>query len=185
MLDPLPPPPEALQRLVQPLAEYLSLPSLQYHIHEVLGAFALYQFVQSVISPAISSWLFPKIYPNFSRRTKLSWDVHVVSLVQSTLINTVALWVMFVDEERNTMNAGERVYGYSGACALVQALATGYFLWDLIVSTLHIKTFGVGMWFHAVSALWVFSLGFVSIFLYNAVPDISGRELTFLFRDHS
>lgn len=83
------------------------------------------------------------------------------------------------------MNAGERVYGYSGACALVQALATGYFLWDLIVSTLHIKTFGVGMWFHAVSALWVFSLGFVSIFLYNAVPDISGRELTFLFRDHS
>ncbi|EEP82448.1 conserved hypothetical protein [Uncinocarpus reesii 1704] len=160
MLDPIPPPPEWLQKLVQPFAEYVSLPSLQYHIHEVLGAFVLYQFVQSVVSPALSTWLFPKIYPNFPRRTRLNWDVHVVSLVQSTLINTLAIWVMFADKERSTMNAGERVYGYSGACALIQALATGYFLWDLIVSTVHVNVFGIGMLFHAVSALWVFSLGF-------------------------
>ncbi|EAS32492.3 uncharacterized protein CIMG_03516 [Coccidioides immitis RS] len=160
MLDPIPPPPEWLQNLVRPFAEYVSLPSLQYHIHEVLAAFVFYQFVQSVISPALSSWLFPKIYPNFPRRTKLNWDVHVVSLVQSSLINAVALWVMFVDEERKSMSAAERVYGYSGSCALIQAMATGYFLWDLIVSTLHVRIFGIGLLFHAISALWVFSLGF-------------------------
>jgi len=69
---------------------------------------------------------------------------------------------MFADKERKAMTSAERVYGYDGACGMVQALATGYFVWDLIVSTVHVKTFGIGLWFHAISALWVFSFGFVS-----------------------
>lgn len=60
------------------------------------------------------------------------------------------------------MTSSERVSGYSGTCGLVQAMAVGYFIWDLIVSTRYIGVFGIGLWFHAVSALWVFSLGFVS-----------------------
>jgi hypothetical protein len=82
--------------------------------------------------------------------------------VQSTLINVLALWVMRVDTERSGMTSGERVYGYTGAGGLVQAMAAGYFLWDLMISTIHFKIFGPGLWFHAVSALWVFSFGFVS-----------------------
>ena len=85
-----------------------------------------------------------------------------MSLVQSLLINTLALWVMFVDEERKAMSAVERVYGYTGGCGLIQGLATGYFVWDLIVSTRHLKTFGPGIWAHALAALTVFSFGFVS-----------------------
>ena len=57
----------------------------------------------------------------------------------------------------------ERVYGYTGASGLIQAFAAGYFIWDLIVSTRHIGIFGLGIWAHAVSALCVFSFGFVSI----------------------
>ena len=162
MLDPLPPVSEWLREWSTPLAEYLSLPSLPYHSHEVILAFAFYQFIQSVVSPKLSARLFPKFYPNFNKRTKLNWDIHVVSLVQSTLICIVALWVMYADEERKSMTAGERVYGYSGGCALIQAMAVGYFIWDLIISTRYINIFGIGLWFHAVSALWVFSLGFVS-----------------------
>lgn len=62
------------------------------------------------------------------------------------------------------MTSGERVYGYTGAGGLVQAMAAGYFLWDLMISTVHFKIFGPGLWFHAISALWVFSFGFVSCF---------------------
>lgn len=69
------------------------------------------------------------------------------------------------------MNIDERVHGYTGAIGLVQALATGYFIYDLIVSTLHINLFGVGMLFHAISALCVFSLGFVSPSLSVFTPD--------------
>ena len=57
----------------------------------------------------------------------------------------------------------ERVYGYTGASGLIQAFAAGYFIWDLIVSTRHIGIFGLGIWAHAVSALCVFSFGFVSV----------------------
>lgn len=161
MLDPIPPAPEWLQSLVRPLSNHLSLPMLPYHIHEVLFFFILYQFIQSIVSPWLSTRLFPKIYPTFNRRNKLNWDIHIVSLVQSVLVNAVALWVMFVDEERKGMTGpGERVLGYTGACGLVQSMAVGYFVWDLIVSTLHIGDFGIGLFLHAVSALTVYMFGF-------------------------
>ena len=81
-------------------------------------------------------------------------------MVQSCIINTLALWVMFADEERKDMNATERVYGYTGACGMIQGLAAGYFLWDVVVSTRHFKIFGWGVWAHAVSAFFVYSFGF-------------------------
>ncbi len=165
MIDPLAPPPPWLVSLTEPLAEALYLPTLPYHIHEVLFAFVLYQTTQSIISPVLSTYLFPSIYPKLTRRTRINWDVHVVSLVQSCLINTLALWVMFTDEERYGMknSAIERIYGYTGASGLIQGFATGYFVWDLVVSTRYLKIFGPGILAHAVTALAVFSLGFVSI----------------------
>ena len=85
----------------------------------------------------------------------------MVSMVQSCLINTLALWVMFTDEERKGMDVLERVYGYTGGCGMIQGLAAGYFLWDFVLCTVHYKVFGFGLWAHAVSALVVFSFGFV------------------------
>lgn len=161
MLDPIPPPPAWLRGLIEPWAVYFNLPGISDHIHEILLAFAFYQLVHSYLSPLLSSWLLPQYYNKLNRRTKINWDVHVVSLVQSTMVNAVALWVMFTDDERKSMTSEERVYGYTGGCGLILALATGYFAYDLIVSTIYLKIFGVGMLFHAISALWVFSLGFV------------------------
>lgn len=162
MLDPLGPPPAWLRSAVQPYALSLSSPTLSEHIHEVFLAFAFYQFIHSFLSPWLSPILFPQSYPKLNARTKLNWDIHVVSLIQSVLINVAALWVIFVDTERGSMSAGERVFGYTGACGLIQALAVGYFVYDLIVSVVHVQMFGIGLLFHAISALWVFSLGFVS-----------------------
>ncbi|KAF3491482.1 DUF887 domain-containing protein [Arthroderma uncinatum] len=179
MLDPIPPP-RWLQDLVTPMAERWSLPTLPYHVHEIILSFALYQFIQSVVGPMLSTWLFPKIYPSFNRRTKLGWDIHVVSLTQSTLISVLALWVTFADEERRSMTPVERVYGYSGACGLIQAMATGYFLWDLIISVRHVNVFGVGMLFHAISAVLVFSLGYRPFVNYYA-PTFILYELSTTF----
>ncbi|KAB8275306.1 TLC domain-containing protein [Aspergillus minisclerotigenes] len=160
MLDPFPPPPAWLRDRVEPWALYLNVPALSDHIHEVILAFAGYQFIHSFLSPWLSPILFPRHYPQLNKRTKLNWDVHVVSLVQSVLINVFALYIMFVDKERKNMDTGERIYGYTGMSGLLQALAEGYFVYDIIVSTVHIRMFGVGMLFHAISALWVFSFGF-------------------------
>lgn len=161
MRDPFPIAPiPALSEAVQPWADYLSLPTLPLHIHEIIISAAFYQFVNVVVSPVLSNRFFPAQYNSLSRTKKLNWDVHVVSLVQSTGINALALWVMFTDEDRWSMDVQERVYGYTGGCALIQALATGYFLWDLVITVSNMHIFGLGMLAHAVSALAVYSCGF-------------------------
>lgn len=158
---PIPPIP-ALSRAIQPMADYLGFEILPLHIHEILIAALFYTFVQLVVSPILSNIFFPQVYGAMSRSKKLNWDVHVVSLVQSLLINGLALWCMFNDEERTNMDNDwkERIWGYIGTPAMVAALACGYFLWDLIITLLNLNIFGLGLLAHAVSALAVFSFGF-------------------------
>ena len=60
------------------------------------------------------------------------------------------------------MDWQQRVWGYTGGGGMIQGFAAGYFLWDLCVCLSHIDVFGWGLLAHAVSALVVFSLGFVS-----------------------
>lgn len=163
MHDPFPfPCPDWLRQRTQPIADYLSLQTLPLHVHEVLLAFTLYYTIHVFVAPALSRFLLPQTYPSFNARTKLNWDVHIVSFTQSTVICVLALWVMSKDEERSEMNWAGRVHGYTGAGGLIQAFAGGYFLWDLFITLQHIHLFGPGMLAHAVSALFVFSLGFVS-----------------------
>ncbi|KAL2261549.1 hypothetical protein VTK26DRAFT_3925 [Humicola hyalothermophila] len=161
MRDPFPfPPIPALSKAVEPLAELLSFPTLPLHVHEVLGAAAFYTFVHVVVSPVVSNTFFSKYYPRHHRSKKANWDTHVVSLIQSVLINVLALWVMFVDEERKNMDFEQRVWGYTGSSGMIQALACGYFIWDLGVTLLNFDIFGFGLLAHAISALTVYSFGF-------------------------
>lgn len=163
MHDPFPiPPPAWMKELVTPLATFLKLYTLPLHIHEILFAALGYQFICSVLSPLLSTFFFPQIYNSLPRRTRLNWDVHFVSMVQSIMINSLALWVMWVDKERGRMTWDERIWGYDGAGGMIQGFAAGYFLWDLIVCVRWIDLFGWGMLAHAISALVVFSVGFVS-----------------------
>ena len=163
MKDPFPIPPSPwLSKAVQPFADYVHFSTLPLHVHEVVGSFLGYTFIHLVIGPIISKSLFPVKYAKLSGERRINWDVHVVSLCQSVGINVLALWVMWKDEERKGMDWQQRVWGYTGAAGMIQGLATGYFLWDLVVSIRNAKLFGPGMLAHAVSALVVFSFGFVS-----------------------
>jgi len=162
MLDPFPLSlPPLLSAAMQRLASLTGLETLPLHIHEIILSALFYHSICLYISPLLSNLFFPKAYSSLPWKTKLNWDVHVVSLVQSTMISAVALYVMWSDEERAAMDWKGRVWGYTGGVGLVEALATGYFLWDLWVSIVHVDIFGVGLLAHAVSAFCVFSLGYV------------------------
>ncbi|KFH40733.1 putative TLC domain-containing protein-like protein [Hapsidospora chrysogenum ATCC 11550] len=161
MQDPFPIPPVPwLAELVQPWCDRFNLTTLPLHIHEVVAAALLYSVVFWPISPLISHFLAPDHYSKLPRKRRLNWDAHVVSMVQSCLINALAIWVILVDDERRAMTWEERIWGYTGGCALIQALAAGYFLWDLIVTSLNLDVFGIGTLAHAMAALLVYSLGF-------------------------
>ncbi|KAL9608978.1 MAG: hypothetical protein Q9167_006210 [Letrouitia subvulpina] len=81
-------------------------------------------------------------------------------MVQSCLINTLALAVIWRDEERWNWGWEERVWGYSGAQGGVQGLALGYFLWDFVESARSVEIQGWGAVGHAVAASVVSGLGF-------------------------
>lgn len=150
-----------LSDLVRPLARRLDLETLPLHIHEVIFAALLYSVIFYPISPILSRLIAPKHYSQLSRKKRLNWDAHVVSMFQSILINGLALWVKFVDEDRSAMDREGRIWGYSGAPAFVQSMAAGYFVWDFFVTSINLDVFGIGTLAHAISALTVFSLGFV------------------------
>lgn len=135
---------------------------LPQHIHEVLAAALLYTFIHLVISPWLSRKYAGAYYPT-NRGKRASWDSHVVSLFQSVLINIIALWVLFTDKERESMDWQARIWGYTGASGLVQSLAAGYFVWDFCITICYLDVFGVGLLAHAVSALSVYSFGYVSL----------------------
>ena len=151
-----------LQHAVTPVANLFNFHSLPLHIHEVVAACLFYGVIYWPLSPILSTIFFPKVYPQLSHQRKVSWHAHVVSLVQSSTINVIALWVMFMDDDRKNMTREERVWGYTGASGMVQGLAAGYFLWDLIVTSRNMDVFTKGTLAHAISALSVYSLGFVS-----------------------
>lgn len=161
MHDPIPGIPW-LAEAVTPFSKLTGLTTLPLHIHEVAASFVTYTFINKIVAPRASTYLFPQKYPALSAEKRFNWDVHVVSLCQSLLVNTVALWVIFFDDERKNMSWEERVWGYTGASGCIQGLAAGYFLWDLVITLQNIKMFGAGMLAHAVCALTVFSFGFVS-----------------------
>jgi hypothetical protein len=183
MLDPFPPPPLPLLNAIKPLADRLSLPTLPLHIHEILFAALLYTVTCNILSPLISSLVFPNTYPRFSRRAKLNWDIHVVSFVQACIINGLSLYAIWFDEERKSWRASTRegwegrLWGYYGFGGLCQSFALGYFLWDLCMCSLHIDIFGVGMLAHAISAVAVFGLGYRP-YIYFSAPIFLLYELS-------
>ncbi|KAL1865477.1 hypothetical protein Daus18300_007122 [Diaporthe australafricana] len=161
------PPIPALSEWIRPFAERFNLTVLPDHIHEVLFATLLYTFIHLVISPWLSMKYAPQQYPTH-RGKRASWDAHVVSLFQSTLINILALWCMFADEERKTMDWQARIWGYTGASGMIQSLAAGYFVWDFITTVLFVDVFGLGVLAHATSALLVYSFGYRPFLNYYA-----------------
>jgi hypothetical protein len=189
MKDPFPiPPPEWLVSAVKPYADALNLPTLPLHAHEIFIAFFFYTAVGSIVSPIVSSWICPSIYKKLNTRTRLNWDVHVVSFIQAILISVMSLYVIFYDDERKEMRHGDqydgRVWEYTGLSGLCQSFALGYFLWDFIMCSWHVDIFGLGMLAHAVSALSVFALGYVSWFPHSFDPE-NPRLIRNRCSDHS
>lgn len=160
--------PKPLEALSVPLARALNLPALPLHAHEVLFAITFYAFLAQVVSPAVSRRVVPSRYALMDRRSRISWNVHVVSFVQSCVVNALSLYIICCDEERQSWRGADawelRIWGYTGFIGLTQSLALGYFLWDLYMCVRHVHIFGWGMVAHAVASSAMFTLGFVRFF---------------------
>ncbi|PSN65642.1 hypothetical protein BS50DRAFT_496235 [Corynespora cassiicola Philippines] len=164
-------PSERFVELIQPFCDLLKLPILSYHLHEFLATLFLYQFIYAYLGPRISNYLAPKTYGNLQGRSKLDWNIHVVSMTQATIISLLAQYVVLFDEERKQMNAMERAYGYTNLSAKALAVADGYFVWHFFMMVVHYKVYGFPMLAHAWACNFVMIQGFRPAFLTYGVAS--------------
>lgn len=141
MLDPFPVP-ASLSDAILPLTNLLHLHTLPLHIHQVLFSFTVYTILNAFIAPYISARLLSTTYNQFPPRTKLQWNIHVTSFVNSSIISTMALYVLYVDQDRLNNTWEERMWGYTGLGGMVQALGAGYFVWDVQVCATNMEMLG-------------------------------------------
>ena len=160
MLDPVPVPP-FLRDAINPFTDLLHLHTLPLHVHEVIISYVFYTLLNTVIAPRSSAFLLPRTYGTFPSRTKLQWNIHITSFINSTFVSMAALYVLYVDQDRLSETWEERMWGYTGLGGMVQAFGAGYFVWDVQVCLSNLETLGVMDLFHAVVALSIAILGLV------------------------
>ncbi|KAL1925062.1 uncharacterized protein VTP21DRAFT_4716 [Calcarisporiella thermophila] len=132
----------------------LSLGKLAHHYPVLLGSFLLWMLI-SHASARYSPRLFPRSYLSLTPQKRHYWDVHVVSLVHSSIVVFGALRILLDDSLGR-----DRVFGYNEFAGNVYAFSCGYFLWDGIVSLMHVKENGVGFVIHGFSCFAVYLFSF-------------------------
>jgi hypothetical protein len=149
----LPPAPDAFVKALTPFCDALGFKALPAHLHVILGAAAFYQLC-FLLSPLLSHSV--PAYQALDRRSKINWDIHVVSMIQSIAI----CWLAYLALGDPKLLA-DRVFGYSAFAGDVAGLAVGYFVWDSYVSIRYVKLFGIGFALHGLASLAVFTFGLV------------------------
>ena len=144
----------------------LHLTTLPNHIHEVLLSFVFFTLVENWVSPVLSAKFIPQHYSKFPPRTKVNWNIHLTSFVQSIILCSTTIYVIRNDTHRIGDTWEDRLYGYSRAAGSVQALATGYFLWDVMICTVNFRILGPLDLLHGIVAGGVAVLGFRPSALY-------------------
>ena len=156
---------------LQPYADAYGMHHLPTHVPTLIRS-ALLWFAIQALSSRVSPKLFPNTFAKFNRKTRISWDIHVVSLVHAALITPLAARIWLRARETNSLGlrthplAVDRLYGYDYEVAQVYAIAQGYFVWDSVVSILHE---GPGFIAHGLVALIAFTLVYHPIFMYDGM----------------
>lgn len=124
------------------------------HAHEVVGAFVFYQLTYAYFAPWFNRLVFRGGYTSIGdSKTRVNFDIHTVSYVQCV----VTFWSI-APTLLLPMNLS--LVSYQNELAtMASALAMGYFLWDLYICVRHYSLYGFEFLAHALSSLYVFTLG--------------------------
>lgn len=156
---------------LQPYADAYGMHHLPTHVPTLIRSSLLWFAIQA-LSAQLSPKIFPKTFAKFNRKTRIGWDIHVVSFVHAAIITPLAARIWWKARQTNALGiqthplAVDRLYGYDYEAAQVYAIAQGYFVWDSVVSILHE---GPGFIAHGLVALIAFTLVYHPIFMYDGM----------------
>mgnify|MGYP001507496105 FL=1 len=97
---------DVIEEWVTPYAEALGLPYFPRHVVTIFRSMILCWSIR-LLSHGESTVFFPKAFANMPARKRTSWDVHIVSLVHSSIVAPLLLYYWLKIDE-NT----DRLYGY-------------------------------------------------------------------------
>jgi hypothetical protein len=95
------PPPQFLVKSTNFTFNYLGFSTFHYHVHEAFAAYTGYQISYSFTAPAALAKIVPKLYDGLPTGRRISLNVNVASMIQSTFITVLALSVVGIDKERS------------------------------------------------------------------------------------
>jgi hypothetical protein len=146
------------------LIHSLGLQILPAHADQILITAIVYLGIKNLISPPVSSYLFPGSYPKFSRKSKVLWDVGAIQMIKAPLNCVLSLAVLMQTAHEPDIN--ERVWSYSQPGASVQAIATGFYLFEILVSFQYFDVVGWPWLLHGIASTGCSLLGFRPTFNY-------------------
>lgn len=131
------------------------------HWHEIAASFLFYVVIQ-YISAFSSKYIFGDTYTKLDRKTKVNFDIHIVSQVQCVISIYFVVNCWYHPMLYNyTTDPVTSIVGYYPFGGLVAAATTGYFLWDTYVCLAYFLLFGTGFLFHGLAALYVFGTALI------------------------
>ena len=136
---------------------------LTLHFYLALLTTILYHLLYISILPSLSLALAPKTYSNLTPRARKRWDSHAVSSVQCLVNSIMAIYLLICySQERDPTTWRDRVYGYQSQTATVVTLSSGYFIWHLWETIVHVHLSGWIFVLHAAAAVLLISTSVVS-----------------------
>ncbi|EGG05257.1 uncharacterized protein MELLADRAFT_72186 [Melampsora larici-populina 98AG31] len=145
-----------VQISIENLSKSLQLPNLSYHLPTILISCSSC-FILQFLSHQFSPKLFPKHYPNLSSFTKFNWDTHFVAWVHSFYGTFIGLYFILDHNDWFRNLHEDKVFGYHPKAMNLLQISTGYFLWDIAVSTLMaLKGHGYAFLLHAAGSFVVY-----------------------------
>jgi len=136
-----------------------------------------YFLFQQIVNHYLKTRL-PLKFDTFNEKIKVEWSTRWNSLVNSLVVSVLSLIVIFFDPPGLDTDKGRppltldtvvqesllRILGNSDKASMIFSLATGYFMWDMIETYIHISVSGVGFFVHGVVCFCLYFYGAVGLF---------------------
>ncbi|KAJ7286121.1 DUF887-domain-containing protein [Mycena rebaudengoi] len=138
-----------------------ALPKLHPHLPTFLASFAFFNIVHLVLVPLLARHFFSSQWKAIGARSRNSWAVHICSQIHAD---------------------ADRAFGWHTRSGTVQAVACGYFLWDLIDAIINFVD--IGFVLHGVACLAIYLLSFKPFLAYYASRCLLWEASTFFLNIH-
>ncbi|KAH9816297.1 TLC domain-containing protein [Melampsora americana] len=163
--------------MIESISGILQLTNLSLHLPIIIISTFTCFFLQYLSNQILSPKLFPIHYQNLSTFTKFNWDTHFVAWIHSFYATFIGIYFLCNYHQFQDLH-DDKLFGYHPFAMNLLSISTGYFLWDIAVSTLMvIKGNGIGFFLHAASC-------FVA-FLYTIKPFAGYYGFVFLLWESS